>query len=334
VNAGASALLLTRARRLLEFALGPRSRGSRWVRIAVAGLVAGASNIAPARAQDEAKADAKAICIRAYEASQVSRKDRALRVARQQLLTCASDACPAVVRTDCVQWLAEVEAATPSIVLEARAAAGPVFDVTVKLDGAPLVTQLDGRSLELDPGLHTLTFDRTGSPTLEQKIIVREGEKNRLVSADWSPKTVPGEKAPPVLMERPVPAAVYVTLGVAALGFVDFAVAGSIGLAKKQSLEHASPSCVPFCSASDVNYIKTAYAVADVGLGVGVAGLVASAILFFARPERPVHSVQSAHSASASSRGGGGEEGTGWEGGTLVVQSGPSGALVGWRGSF
>jgi hypothetical protein len=256
-------------------------------------------------------------CLQAYEGSQENRKAQALRVAHQQLLVCASDACPPIVRTDCIRWLGEVEAALPSIVLEARGPGGPVLDVTVHLDGAPLATQLDGHPVEIDPGLHTVTFERAGSPTLEQKVIVREGEKNRLVSVDWTPApaavALPPEKAAPVVLERPVPVSVYAVLGVAALGFVDFAVAGSLGLVKKQELER-SPPCAPFCPANDVLYVKTTYAVADVGLAVGVAGLIASGIVFLTRPERPA-------APRTALRG-------------LVVEPEAGGVGVGWAGAF
>ncbi len=298
------------ASRLLGLALSARSRGSRWGCTLVAGALAAGLPASVARAQDD---PTKAACLSAYEGSQVSRKSQALRAARQELLACASDACPAIVRTDCVQWLAEVEAAMPTLVVEGRAASGPVFDVAVKVDGVPLATELDGRPREVDPGLHTLTFERGGSPPIEQKVIVREGEKNRLVVVDWTPKPA-GVAAPiaaaAVPMERPVPASVYAGLGVAALGLVDFAVAGSIGLAKRDSL-----ACAPFCVASEVRYVKTAYAVADVGLGVGLAALVASGVLFVTRPERPVRAGAGAAPAGA-----------------LIVQYAPSGAVFGWRG--
>jgi hypothetical protein len=292
-----------------------RERGlaSGWIGLAAA--IAWAPLLAPSTARaDEASRNA---CLQAYEGSQENRKAEALRSARQQLLVCASDSCPPIVRTDCIRWLAEVEAALPTIVLEARGAGGPLFDVTVSLDGAPLVHQLDGRPIEIDPGLHTLTFEHAGSPNQEQKVIVREGEKNRLVSADWTPAPAPVAQAPaptpPVAMERPVPTSVYVALGVAALGFVDFAVAGTLGFVKQKELEK-SPSCAPFCPANDVRYIKTTYAAADVGLAVGAAGLLASGILFLTRPERPV----ATHIALQG----------------IVLQPEAGGALVGWAGAF
>jgi hypothetical protein len=190
-----------------------------------------------------------------------------------------------------------------------------VTDVTAHLDGAPLAIQLDGRPIVVDPGLHTVTFERAGSPTLEQKVIVREGEKNRLVSVDWAPAPAPvaAPIPPPVATERPVPVSVYAVLGVAALGFVDFGVAGTLGLVKKQDLER-SPACAPFCPANDVHYVKTMYAVADVGLAVGVAGVIASGILFLTRPERPV-------AARSALQG-------------PLVEPLPGGAGVGWAGAF
>jgi hypothetical protein len=261
----------------------------------------------PPLAEDATKAG----CLRTYETSQVHRRNQELRAARQDLLVCAQDACPGIARSDCVQWLAEVEAALPTVVFEARDADGPVFDVTVKVDGAPLAIQLDGRAVEVDPGIRTFTFERTGKPSIEQRVIVRAGEKSRSVVADWSPKPVvtSNEKVP---MERPVPASVFYVGGIGAgAGLIAFGVAGIWGDIKKGQIE--STDCAPFCSSSDVHTVRTLYAVADVGLGVAVVSLVTSGILYFARPERPIRTPATA---------------------AFFVDPSASGATAGWRGSF
>lgn len=262
-----------------------------------------------ASAEDDA---AKSACLQAYESSQLHRRRLELQAARQDLRTCASEACPAIARTDCVQWLAEVDAAVPSVVFEATLPGGPVFDVTVKVDGIVRSTQLDGRPVEVDPGVHTFTFERAGNPTQEQRIIIRAAEKNRMVTADWAARASSASgPAAPVPMERPVPALVYVVAAVGVAGLADFAVAGGLGLAKKQALQ--STQCAPFCSSSDVGGIKTLYAVADVGLAVGVVALVTSGILFLVRPERPVRSALPT---------------------SLLLAPTQSGGVVGWRGVF
>ncbi len=245
------------------------------------------STVARADAPDD-----KATCVKAYQDSQVHRRAEELLSARQELRLCASEACPLLVRSDCGQWLSEVEAAIPSVVFDARADDGPAFDVTVRVDGRIVASRIDGRPVAVDPGLHTFDFERPGARTLEQKIILREGERSRLLLADWSipkaerPLAVGG--VPAELSYRPVPLAALVTLGIGAAGLIDFGVFASLGYAKKQDLDRAH--CAPFCTAGQVNAVRTPYIAADIGLAVGVAGSVASALLFLTRPARPVKS--------------------------------------------
>jgi hypothetical protein len=281
----------------------------------------------------------KAACLRSYETSQVHRQRQELRAARQDLLVCASDACPGVARADCVEWLAEVNAATPTVVFEARGADGPVFDVSVKIDGAQLVTQLDGHPVEVDPGVHTFTFEHSGNPPIEQRVIIRAGEKSRSVAADWAPKAPAGavEKIP---MERPVPASVFIVGGVGAgLGLATFGVGAIWGDIKKNQIQ--STNCAPFCSANDVHTVRTLYAVADVGLGVAVAAVVVSGILYFTRPERPVRSpshgslmISPPAMGPTGPTGARGASGAATMSGVTGVSSGSSAWVVGWRGDF
>src|SRR5262245_39904559 len=61
-------------------------------------------------------APTKEACIAAFDHGQQSRRDGALRRAREELLVCSQQECPAVVRADCAGVLREVDAAQPTIV--------------------------------------------------------------------------------------------------------------------------------------------------------------------------------------------------------------------------
>ena len=89
--------------------------GASWRLAAV--LVASAVMLSP----ELARADVtRAQCVEAYERAQYMRRESKLRGAREALLVCAQDSCPAATRGDCVPWLAEVERALPTIVIAAR----------------------------------------------------------------------------------------------------------------------------------------------------------------------------------------------------------------------
>src|SRR3954469_16518472 len=67
-----------------------------------------------------ARGDEKQTCVNAAESAQRQRSGGRLREARASLLVCARAACPAIVRSDCVAWLAENEASEPTVVLRAQ----------------------------------------------------------------------------------------------------------------------------------------------------------------------------------------------------------------------
>src|SRR5262245_10917168 len=119
--------------------------GVRLTGVAVAALVlvATASSAAPNHVD-------KRTCVAANEEAQKLRRDGKLRATRGQLLVCARPECPVVVRQDCAQWLNEVVAATPSIVVAARDSAGKeTLAVKVSIDGALVLQKLDGKSYAL-----------------------------------------------------------------------------------------------------------------------------------------------------------------------------------------
>jgi hypothetical protein len=254
-----------------------------WRRVVrLACLTACIASGGPARAQEADLDGQKIVCREAYANAQLHRQRGELLAARNDLRTCGSETCPAIVQTDCVPWLSEVEASIPTLVLEARADGDAIFEVRVKLDGEPVAERLDGRPIPLDPGTHTLIFDTKGRPTLEQHIIVRAGEKNRLLLAEWVSPPQPANRG---AVERPVPLGVYLTAAVAAAGFVDFGVAAALGNSAKSEFE--AQRCAPFCNHTDVNAMRTRYLIADVGLAVGAAELVTSLVLFATRPALP-----------------------------------------------
>ncbi|WP_394836481.1 hypothetical protein LVJ94_06195 [Pendulispora rubella] len=218
----------------------------------------------------------------------MARKNGELLSARTKLRVCAGETCPGLVRTDCVEWLGQVERAIPSILVEAKSDEGDVFDVAVTLDGKLVASTLDGRPIELDPGLHTVRFAKHGKPSLEQKVLAREGERGKSVTASWlTPATVPSVSRPPNEgnTSRPVPTSVFVLGGIGLAGMGGFAVFAALGAQKRNELE---TGCAPFCNADQVRPAKTDYLVADISLAIGAGALLGAAIAFFARPDVPL----------------------------------------------
>ena len=128
-------------------------------------------------------ADDKAACLDAAKKGQRFKDNHKLVEAREQLRICAAAVCPAVVESDCATWLAEVDAALPSVVVTAKNGAGAdLVDVKVSMDGQALVSKLDGHAVAMNAGPHTFHFAGAVGSTLDWEVVVREGEKNQAVA--------------------------------------------------------------------------------------------------------------------------------------------------------
>jgi hypothetical protein len=241
-----------------------------------------------------ALADDKAVCVAAYEKTQTLRKQSKLRESREQALVCARDKCPKLVKADCSRWLEEVTTSLPTVVFAARDAHGhDRSDVQVHIDGAPLTEQL-GQEVMIDPGPHTVRFEASGAPPIEQSLVVRAGEKGRSVTVTLpeTSKPEPSKPEPSVIAasspgvkkdadDRPLPVLVPVlgVLGVAAAGTGAFLfVTGS------SQLDELRSTCAPHCAEADVDTLNLRYRIGAAAIGVGVVSLGVALWLYVTRP--------------------------------------------------
>jgi hypothetical protein len=133
---------------------------------------------APARAEMS-----KAQCIAANVDAQSLRREGKLSLARQKLRACGDPACPALITTDCAKRLDELESVQPTLIFEVKdAAGGDLTEVRVTVDGQPLLQRLDGTATAVDPGSHRFVFSVPGAAPLTQQLVIREGERARVVS--------------------------------------------------------------------------------------------------------------------------------------------------------
>jgi hypothetical protein len=233
-----------------------------------------------------ASADVPQACLVAHESSQKLRADGKLREARAELLSCAQETCPKLVRQDCTEWLSQVEASMPTVVVGARDAAGQdVLDARVLFDGREIAARLDGKPIAVDPGPHTLRVEMRNGAATEEKIVIREGEKDRVVVLAFGAPKKAGAHAPasPAVSgaadqapRRGVPASVFVLGAVGVVGLGAFAYLGGTGTAK---LHDMRDTCAPSCDPSDVDAVKTKIRIGDAALAVGVVSLGAAAII-------------------------------------------------------
>jgi hypothetical protein len=152
----------------------------------------------------------KAECVAANSDAQDLRREGKLLSAREKLAICVSTSCPEPVRQDCAERLDEVGKAMPSVVFDVMNASGRyTTGVTITMDGQPLPAGTGTRTaIELDPGVHTFTFDAHGQHKVEKKLVFAMGAKRRrfVFLADASPTI--GETTGPSSARAPVRATI------------------------------------------------------------------------------------------------------------------------------
>ncbi len=231
-------------------------------------------------------------CPTASEEGQRQRDQGHVLQARELFRACAKATCPGVVRKDCTKWLTEIEESLPSIVVAARDGSGnDLTNVKVSVDGKEVATKTDGKAIAIDPGEHVLRFEADGLPTATEKIVVRVGEKNRLVKVQLgeAPATTapvapaPAPAQPPIgpprsgASESSTPRTVgFVLGGVGILAIGGFAILGGTA---KSDLDGLKSTCAPYCAQADLDSVKTRMLVGDILLGTGVAALVVGTVL-------------------------------------------------------
>jgi hypothetical protein len=209
--------------------------------------------------------------------------------------------------------MAELEQAWPSIVVNAKdGKGGDLVDVRVRIDGAALLSKLDGTPTLVDPGPHVLRFEAEGAPAVERQVVVHSGEKSRLITvqlaapaAEGATRSAAGDSprpastdSPPVEPPQPDSApriAAWIFGGIALAAFGTEAYFGVSGLSDRSNIEGRPCAQTGTCAQSDVDAIRTKFIVADVALGTGLVSS-ALAVYFFltGRPDASTPPPQAA----------------------------------------
>jgi hypothetical protein len=220
-------------------------------------------------------ADEKTACIANHEEGQAARTKVEWSRALHHFQACSMDTCPGPLRKDCLTWSEEIQAQQPSILITVRDfyTETDVADPRVTIDGQ-LVT-LSGVALPLDPGRHTIHVKADGYPPTEMVVLFREGEKRRIVQIALR-RPEPPKRWDPVAPSRAPWAAIAV--GGGALAFAGAALA--VGLSGTALERDYRSSCGPICPASDVDTLRTRYAIADTLFGLSIVSAVIATVLW------------------------------------------------------
>jgi hypothetical protein len=273
----------------------------RWITLSLSGaaiLAASAASAAPPDAPDGGKrrdAAAREECLDAHARGQEQKERGQLVRAKQTFLGCAQSACPALVQADCARFGEELAQLVPTVTFGARdARAADLPLTTVYVDDSLTASRLDdGRAYELDPGKHSVRFVHDGKETT-LRVVLSQGEKGRVLLAtflDGGPKPASTASSdvvdPPPETTRPnkLPLVVAGLGGVAAIGG---GVLLGLGLSKVPAgCSIASTSCVGPTDDPSLGEARSAVAMANTGIAVGVVGLVTIAgalVWYFVQP--------------------------------------------------
>jgi hypothetical protein len=143
----------------------------------------------------------------------------------------------------------------------------------------------------VDPGVRIFRFDHVGSTPIERKVVIREGQKGRLLKIVFDPRPPPPPpKTLPAERRYRVPGAsvVFGAVGAAALGSFTY-----FGISGRHDAAELGDGCGrdKTCREDQVTPIRTKLLVADISLAVGLVSLGAATYLFFAGNEKPPPSV-------------------------------------------
>lgn len=236
-------------------------------------------------------------CIAAAESGQQLRSRSKLIEARKAFAACTASTCPAVIRRDCGRWIEELEATTPTVTVKLEDASGAeVADGRVLLDGDPMPRAADGRATQIDPGVRRFVWMRDEEGNVEQQVVVREGEHNRVIvlrppmlKTEGPEAARTTERAPDSRARGPLPWVVGgAGIALAATGGIFW----GIGLNDRSTLS-ATCASSHTCAQSDVDASHTKLIVGDVLLGVGVVALAASVYLFLRQGDSPAQTTGS-----------------------------------------
>jgi hypothetical protein len=241
-----------------------------------------------------------------------------LRRARAAYAECAQSRCGALRSQQCRSALLQLDADTPTVIPVATDRNGvPQVDVSVSVDGEPLTTHTDGRSVEVDPGMHDFSFRTAQGDVQSEKVLILQGQRNRVLSVQLLRSAAPAAPSPAPPLPPPSEAAPpssgsasHTPLAPAARAPVEDApsgsgesrptpllayVVGGAGLAAVGSsllLAHWGREdnllldrCAPNCSRESVDHVRHLYIAADITLGAGVVALGAATWLYLSRPE-------------------------------------------------
>jgi hypothetical protein len=220
--------------------------------------------------------------VEAHSKGQDAREAGEISLARKLFLSCAQASCPTAIQGDCARFSEDLDRVQPSVSLAARDSnQADLPDTTVYIDGVLVATRLDdGKLHDVDPGRHTVKFVN-GSREVTTTLIINQGEKARPLIGNFASdhpavaaaSDKPASAAP---LEPKRSSTPLILVGVGGAAIVGGVVLGVVGLGKvPSSCSLSTHDCAAPPGDPAFSNAQSGVRLADVGIGVGIAGVAA-----------------------------------------------------------
>jgi hypothetical protein len=238
-----------------------------------------------------------AVCIERNESAQGLRSRGDLLAARPLALACA-EGCPAAIASDCSDLAARIEAETPTVIFGATRSGKDLVSVQVKRGAETIATSLTGQAQRMNPGPTKLEFVAEDGVSVLIDVVLKMGEKNRLVMVELAPTANPTAPVGPTGAPPPTkpetnpddgssmpPALFWILGGVSVATFAGAGVAGGIALGLRGALDPCIEAKT--CAPDDVEAVERTALISDVLLGAGAALAVGAVLSWVFWPSEP-----------------------------------------------
>jgi hypothetical protein len=129
------------------------------------------------------KGKAPSACVVSYKQGIALVQEQRLIEARKAMVMCSQPTCGVALRKECKIRFAQLKEEIPSVIPSATDEKGaPMTDVEVSMDGALLTAEVDGRAVEVNPGVHEFSFSNAKGIIGKQKIDIPVRQRNRPIS--------------------------------------------------------------------------------------------------------------------------------------------------------
>jgi hypothetical protein len=254
------------------------------------------------------QAASKKSCTEAWNNGSAALKESKLRAARTWMNKCAATSCPAVMSRECATLSTKLALDIPSIVPSIVERKDLLHAVEVSMDGEVLANQIDGRAIDVDPGLHDFVFKSDSGAVVKEKLVIQQGQHNRPVPISFegvlpepqeqlakAPEAAAAdetallsqdvEEAEPTLSLRGTRSRLwkaptlgtYALAGLGALGVTGYYLFAIWAIGDDRLLAR---NCSPDCKPESVDHIRRLFLMSRVSLGVGVLAIGGATYLY------------------------------------------------------